>query len=90
MPCATAIHLCVPPDRPEVLRALLGAAHREAAKAGHAFFNVGLDVEDPLAPAFRGLFAQTTDVHVYLSSPSGCYAGPPLDGRPLHYEISLV
>jgi hypothetical protein len=47
-------------------------------------------VGDPLSAALRGFFAQPTDVHAYVSTALGDYDGPPLDDRPLHYEIALV
>jgi hypothetical protein len=90
MDCMSAIHVCVPHDRSDVLRALLLAACGRARRVGAAFFNVGLDPTEPLGAAFRGLFAQTTDVDVYVSGASGRYTGPALDARPLHYEIALV
>lgn len=90
MASLSTVHICVPQDRGDVLRSLINSACRRARRAGFAFINIGIDRDDLLKTAFRGLFAQTTDVHAYLSSPAGSYRGPQLDGRPIHYEIALV
>lgn len=87
----TAVHVCVPADSPEILHSLLVAAHNQLRNTGCAFFNVGLDVVDPLSVATEGLFSQPTDVHAYVSTRGTV----PLDlrmlrSRPLHYEIALV
>lgn len=86
----TAVHVCVPADNPEILQSLLAFAHNELRHTGCVFFNVGLDVLDPLRFAFEGLFVQPTDIHAYVTT-----RGSPLDlgglrSRPLHYEIALV
>ncbi len=86
----TAIHMCVSADEPAVLRSLLVHAYNELRGCGFSFFNVGLDIRDPLAAALKGLLAQVTDTHAYVTTPAGCYSGPALDHRPLHYEIALV
>lgn len=87
--CRTAVHLCVPADRPAVLRALvLDAYHRWRGRA--SVLLVGLDRRDPLTAGLGGLLAQPTDVHACITSGRGRYHGPPLDDRPLHYEIALV
>jgi len=88
--CATAFHVCVPGDRPDVLRALLIDSHNELRNTGCSFLNVGLDVADPLTAAMRGLFAQPTDVNAYVLALRSGIAPEVLDGRPLHYEIALV
>jgi S-adenosylmethionine-diacylglycerol 3-amino-3-carboxypropyl transferase len=85
-----AVHVCVPADSPQVLRALLLRALAERRAQGYAFLSLGLDRRDPLSAAVRGLLAQPTDVGVYVSSPAGRYAGPPFDGRPLHFETALA
>ena len=87
----TAVHVCVPDDSPEIFHSLLVAAHNQLRNTGCAFFNVGLDVVDPLSVATKGLFGQPTDIHAYVST-RGIV---PLDlemlrSRPLHYEIALV
>lgn len=87
----TAVHVCVPSDAPEVLHSLLVAGHNQMRHSGCAFFNVGLDVADPLSVATRGLFAQPTDIHAYVTTRGTL----PLDldklrSKPLHYEIALV
>jgi len=91
-PLATAsiVHLCVPPDAPAVLRALLRAAYRRLVGGDVQFLNVGLDRRDPLTAALRGFLAQPTDVAACITTPAGRYAGPRLDDRPLYYDIALV
>jgi hypothetical protein len=88
--CATLLHVCVPGDRPDVLRALVVDAHNELRHSGVSFMNIGLDVKDPLANALRGLFAQPTDVNAYVLAMRSGLAPEVMDGRPLHYEIALV
>jgi hypothetical protein len=88
--CATLVHVCVPPTRPEVLHALLVDTHNELRHSGVSFMNMGLDVNDPLRDALRGLFAQPTDVNAYVLATRGGLPPEILDGRPLHYEIALV
>ena len=87
---ASVAHLCVPHDAPEVLAALLRSVAAEARSARLACVNVGLDARDPLIAALRGLFAQPTDVGIWVAVASGEWAGPPLGDRPLHHEIALV
>jgi len=86
----TALHTCVPSGRPDVLRALVGASCAELRAERYAFATIGLDTRDPLCAAVAGLAAQPTDVNAYVLTPRGPYGGPPLDDRPLHYEIALV
>jgi hypothetical protein len=86
----TALHVCVPSGRPDVLRALVRASCAELRAQRYAFATIGLDARDPLCAAMNGLAAQPTDVNAYVFTPGGAYAGPALDDRPLHYEISLV
>jgi hypothetical protein len=86
----SALHVCVPAGRPDVLRALVRSSCAELRAQGYAFATIGLDVRDPLCAAMAGLAAQPTDVNAYVLTPGGAYAGPPLANRPLHYEISLV
>lgn len=88
--CATLLHVCVPGDRPDALRALLVDAHNELRHSGVSFMNIGLDVRDPLANALGGLFAQPTDVNAYVLALRAGLAPEVMDGRPLHYEIALV
>jgi hypothetical protein len=86
----TALHVCVPGESPEVLRALIQSSYAELRGARYAFATIGLDVRDPLCAALGGLFAQPTDAHAHVCTAGGDYAGPPLADRPLHYEIALV
>jgi hypothetical protein len=75
----TAVHVCVPPDRPDMLRALVLSAYDALRGRGYAFFSVGLDAKDPLSAAFDGLLGQTTQIDAYVACPAGRYDGPPLD-----------
>jgi ribosomal protein S18 acetylase RimI-like enzyme len=86
----TAVHVCVPGDEPQVLRALLLHAYAAARRGGYAFFTIGLDVRDPLTAALRGLLAQPTDIHAYVTAPSGRYRGSDFGEFPFHYEIALA
>ena len=87
---ASAVHLCVPMDRPDVLRALVMAAYSRLHGSGRVFMNVALDSRDPLVGALRGLLATPTAIHAYATMPSGAWSGAPLDDRPLHFETALV
>ena len=86
----TAVNICVPEGRADMLRALLIAAYNGLRGKGHAFFTVGLDPKDPLNAAFKGLMAQPTDIDALVTTPSGRYQGSALDALPLHFEIALV
>jgi hypothetical protein len=86
----TIYNVCVPGDRPDVLRALLVTAHNELRGAACSFFNIGLDVSDPLARAVDGLLAQPTDVNAYISAVEDPPQIESLKALPLHYEIALV
>jgi hypothetical protein len=86
----SALHVCVPAGRPDVLRALVRSSCTELRAQRYAFATIGLDVRDPLCAAMAGLAAQPTDVNAYVLTPAAAYAGPPLDDRPTHYEIALV
>ena len=85
----TATHVCVPSVRADVLRTLTVSAHNELRGSGCSLLNIGLDVNDPLGVAMKGLFAQPTDIHAYLADARGNAWGRELGG-PLHYEIALV
>jgi N-acetylglutamate synthase-like GNAT family acetyltransferase len=85
----TATHVCVPRDRADVLRALIVSAHNELRGSKRSLLNIGLDVNDPLGVAMKGLFAQPTDIHAYLADARGNAWTRALGGT-LHYEIALV
>ena len=85
----TAVHLCVPSSRPDVLRALVLDAYARC-RGKEALLLVGLDPRDPLTAGLANLWSQPTDVHVCATSGAGRYRGPRLDERPVHYEIALV
>ena len=85
----SAVHVCVPPDSPEVLRALVVDAYNELRGSGYSFFSVGLDVADPLSAALSGLLAQRIDIRACVAT-LGATEGPSFDDRPVHHEIALV
>lgn len=87
---ASAVHVCVPPARADVLRALLFAAYDRLRGSDRLFLSVALDVRDPLIPALRGLLATPTVIHAYATMPGGSWTGASLDDRPLHFETTLV
>ena len=86
----TAVQVCVAPEDPGVLRALVLRAYNDNRRRGFSFLNVGLDGADPLSVALKGLWAQPTDIWVcvaFLEDPPPGLVG---DGRPTHHEIALV
>lgn len=87
---ASAVHLCVPMDRADALRALVLAAYDRLRGSGCVFMNVALDARDPLTAALHGLLAAPTAIHAYATMPGGEWTGAPLDDRPLHFETALV
>jgi ribosomal protein S18 acetylase RimI-like enzyme len=88
--CVTIAHVCVPGDKPEVLRALLASTHNDLRRSGISFVNVGLDTRDPLSAAMDGFFAQPTDVNAYVTRSRSGVPSEPLNDAPIHYEIALV
>jgi hypothetical protein len=87
---ASAVHLCVPFDRPDVMRALVLAAYDRLHRTDRVFLNVALDVRDPLSSALGGMLATPTAIHAYATMPGGTWTGGALDDRPLHFEPALV
>jgi hypothetical protein len=85
-----ALHLCVSPAEPGALRALVGAARQRCVREGLPALALGLDRDDPLDAAMRGVPRIATDVRCFFTSPTGRYAGPKPDGRPLYLETALV
>ena len=85
----TAVHVCVRPDEPDVLRALLVSAYDAWRGQGYSFVNLGLDVDDPLASGLSGLLAQPTDIWFCVASTGG-RERPSLGEGPVHHEIALV
>ncbi|HYN81397.1 MAG TPA: GNAT family N-acetyltransferase [Gemmatimonadaceae bacterium] len=85
----TATHVCVQHDRADVLRALLVSAHNELRGSGCSLLNIGLDISDPLGVALKGLLAQPTYIHAYVTNARGKAWHAELGGT-LHYEIALV
>jgi hypothetical protein len=90
LPSLAALHLCVPPTAPGILRALLLHAHEAHRQSGRLFLTLALDRRDPLRVALRGLLAQPTYVGAYATTPAGRWRGGRLDGLPLHFEAALV
>jgi hypothetical protein len=88
--CVSIAHICVPADKPQVLRALVTSAYNELRHSGCSFMNLGLDRRDPLSPAMTGLLAQPTDVNAYIVATRSGVVPERLDERPLHNEIALV
>ncbi|HEY1952339.1 MAG TPA: hypothetical protein VGG76_05990, partial [Gemmatimonadaceae bacterium] len=88
--CVTAVNVCVPELRPDVMRALLLAAYEELRHKRCSFLNIGLDVRDPLTSGIEGLLAQPTDVNAYVLTARRGILPELLDSRPIHYESALV
>ena len=88
--CVTIAHICVPGNRPQVLRALVASAHNELRRSGISFLNIGLDTRDPLSSAMDGFFAQPTDVNAYVTKSRSGVPSEALSEAPIHYEIALV
>ena len=87
---ASAVHLCVPTDGADVLRALVLAAYDRLHGTGRVFMNVALDAREPIASALRGLLATPTPIHAYVTTPRGAWTDSGLEDRPLHFETALV
>jgi S-adenosylmethionine-diacylglycerol 3-amino-3-carboxypropyl transferase len=87
---ASVFLCCVPPERADVLRALLASARRRLQRAGIPLLHLALDARDPLRSALRGHLSVATPLDLYLSSPNGAFAGRPLDERPCHFELALA
>lgn len=86
----TAIHVCVPPEEPGVLRALVLDTYNRARGKGYSFLNVGLAEADPLMAGLRGLWPQRTDIWLCAAYPDGRSVAGALDGKAVHHEIALV
>jgi hypothetical protein len=91
---ASALHVCVPSHRADVLRALLLAHGNALRSEGVSFLSIGLDERDPLRRALDGLFPQPMRVDVLLSQPGRGAARAPMRtavaGNVLHFETALV
>ena len=88
LPMLSVVHTCA--TTAMVLRALILEAYRRHRGGRHALLSIGLDARDPLLRATWGLLAQPTTVHAYVTTPRGKADPAMFDGRPLHYESSLV
>jgi hypothetical protein len=87
---ASAVHICVPTGRVDVMRALVLAAYQRLHGTGRVFMNVSLDARDPLASALNDLLATPTVIHAYATTARGEWTGASLSDRPLHFETALV
>ncbi len=83
-----AFHVCV--ESGAILRALLAEAHGQLAGQGYAYLALGLDRRDPAQAALTGMWAQPTDVDVFVGVPGGRHLLPDLDSQPVHYDTALV
>jgi hypothetical protein len=88
LPALTTVHVCA--DDALVLRALLLEAYRRHRGGRHAFITIGLDARDPLCAATRGLLAQPTLVHAYVTTAAGSANPHDFSGRMLQHEAALV
>jgi hypothetical protein len=88
LPALAITHVCA--SDAATLRALFLEAYRRHRGGRHAFMTLGLDVRDPLLTATRGLLAQPTHVHAYVTSARGSAQAGHLRGLPLHHETALV
>lgn len=88
LPALATIHACA--QDPLALRALLLEAYRRARGRQYAFITIGLDANDPMRVALRGLLAQPTTVHAYVTTASGSADPAMYSQRPLHHETALV
>jgi hypothetical protein len=90
-PGPSVVHLCVPASAPEVLQALLAAAYDQTASQGSAVcYTIGVDVRDPLRAALHGFRAFPIDLGVSAVVPRVRPSPPVPEGRPVHFETSLV
>jgi len=87
---AAVVHACVPEDRPDVLRSMLLHAADGLHARGCIRLRIALDARDGLASALAGLRTRSRSFGAYVTTPGGSYEGPPLDGRPLHFEAALA
>jgi hypothetical protein len=87
---ASAVHLCVPAHRVDVLRALVLGAYDRLHGTDRVFMSVAIDAREPFATAFRGLLAAPTAIDVYATMASGTWTGPSLEDRPVHFETTLI
>lgn len=88
LPALATVHACA--EDPLVLRALLLETYRRHRPRRRAFFTIGLDARDPLLTAAKGLFAQPTHVHAYVTTAAGSTDPAAFSERLLHHETALV
>ena len=88
--CAVVVHACVPVHRPDVLRAILLHAAGSLQPRACAWLRIALDPRDRLAGALAGLRTHVSSFGAHVTTPTGAYAGPLLNDRPLHFEAALA
>lgn len=88
--CAAVVHVCVPQQRPDVLRSLLADAGRRLHGRGCPWLKIALDPRDPLTRALTLPHIHVWSFGAYVTTPDGAYAGAPLHHRPLHFEAALA
>ena len=88
--CAVVVHACVPVHRPDVLRAILLHAAGNLQPRACARLRIALDPRDRLAGALAGLRTHVSSFGAHVTTPTGAYAGPLLNDRPLHFEAALA
>lgn len=88
--CVTIQHVCVPRDRPDVLRSLLADAGRRVHDWGCPWLRIALDPHDRLTDALGRMRTRVSSFGAYVTTPEGADTVPPLHGRPLHFEAALA
>jgi hypothetical protein len=82
--------VCVPADRTDVLRALLGYRASSLYASGRPWLKIALDRRDTLTRALSGLRARSKPLLACITTPAGAAAVTALDDRPLHVEAALI
>jgi len=82
--------VCVPADRPDVLRSLLGHRAGSLYASGRSWLKIALDRRDTLTRALSGLGARAKPLLACVTTPAGAAAAQGLDDRPLHVEAALI
>jgi hypothetical protein len=77
-------------ERPEDLEALLVSVYNERRSAGSLFFNVMIDVKDPLMAALDGFMTQFVDIELFAMDPHGLLERTPLAPGPAYFDPALA
>jgi hypothetical protein len=88
--CAVVLHPCVPPERPEALRALLVHAGHRLAREGCLWLRIALDPRDPLGRSLRRVTAASAHFSVRVATASGNALTLGRSRTPVHFEAGLV